>query len=114
MPTPAPTVTPTPTPAVDKVTAKVAAKGAKRVTVDTKRKLRVMVRALGVVPSGTVTIKLRGAGERKSYTRTLNAQGRTTLRLPKFERTGKVRIRIVYSGDARVESTSERISFTVR
>ena len=85
----------------------------KPVEVGVRRKLRVTVRARGRVPSGTVTIRLDGAGEQRSTTRELSSRGRTTFRLPRFTRTGKVRIRVLYSGDTRVEAQRKRISFTV-
>lgn len=114
-PTPAPTPTPTPapTPQVERVKARIATKMVKPIEVGTKRKLRVTVRARGVVPSGEVKIKVRGAGERKSYTRTLNVRGRSVVWLPRFEGTGKVRVRVTYSGDSRVEAERKKASFTV-
>lgn len=56
---------------------------------------------------------LKGAGERATYTRTLNVRGRTKIWLPTFQQTGKVSIRVKYQGDARVEATRKRIAFRV-
>ncbi len=112
---PTPVTTPT-TPAAtagDKLLAKIATTVATPVEVGVKRKFRVTLRAGGVVPSGTVKIRVKGAGRRKVYTKTLTARGRTKVWLPRFDRTGRVVIRVVYQGDARVEAKKKTIAFKV-
>ena len=103
---------PVPTPG-DKLTPRIATKMVKPVEVGTRVKLRVTVRARDIVPSGTVKIRLRGAGKSKTWTKTLNERGRTKVLLPKFRKTGTVRVRVAYSGDAATESLTKRIKFTV-
>ena len=116
-PTPAPTPTssptPSPTPAVDKVVARIATAVVKPIEVNAKRRFRVTVRARGLVPSGAVRVRIKGAGERKSYTRTLSTRARATVWLPRFQRTGKVDIRVSYTGDARVKAQVKRIELRV-
>lgn len=110
--TPPHPVTP-PNPAADKVVPRIVTKVVKPVKVAQRRKLFVTVRAPGVVPSGTVRIRVKGAGKQKSYTRTLNVRGRTKVWLPRFQRTGKVRVRLNYRGDAAVKTQKKRIAFRV-
>jgi uncharacterized repeat protein (TIGR01451 family) len=98
---------------VDKLVPRIGTKMVKPVEVGTKVKLRVTVRAKDVVPSGTVKIVLRGAGKKKTWTETLNLRGRARVLLPKFQKTGKVRIKVSYSGDAAVEAHDKTIKFTV-
>ena len=92
---------------------RIGTKVVKPLEVDTRVKFRVTVRARRVVPSGTVKIRVEGAGKQKSYTRTLNVRGRTTVWLPKFHRIGKVKVKVTYLGDAAVEAKKKRIEFTV-
>ncbi|WP_210503222.1 S8 family serine peptidase [Nocardioides xinjiangensis] len=98
---------------VDKARAKIATKVVKPVEVGTRVKLRVTVRARDIVPSGTVRIVVRGAGQEKTWTETLNDRGRTKVVLPKFTRTGKVKVRVVYAGDAATEPATKDIRFRV-
>ena len=83
-----------------KLVPKIGTKMVKPVEVGTRVKLRVTVRARDIVPSGTVKISLKGAGKDKTWTRTLNAKGRTKVKLPKFAKTGKVKVTVAYLGDA--------------
>ncbi|WP_210503561.1 M12 family metallo-peptidase [Nocardioides xinjiangensis] len=114
-----PTTTPTPTPTTpttppaDKVAPRIATKVVKPLEVGTRAKLRVTVRAKGVVPSGTVRIRLRGAGEKESWTKTLTVRGRTRVTLPAFARTGKVRVVVRYLGDDAVRAGRKTIRFAV-
>ncbi len=115
-PTPPPVVaTPTPTqaPAVDKVVARIGTKVVKPVEVGTKVRLRVTVRARGVVPSGSVEVKVRGAGKKKSYEKSLNSRGRTKLWLPVFKWPGRVAVKVRYMGDSAVEAQWKKIAFAV-
>lgn len=98
---------------IGKVTPRIGTKMVKPVEVGTRVKLRVTVRARDIVPSGTVKITLKGAGKSTTWTKTLNARGRTKVLLPKFRKTGKVRVRVAYSGDAATESLTKRIKFAV-
>ncbi len=97
----------------DKVTPKISTKMVKPVEVGTHVKLRVTVRARDIVPSGTVKISLKGAGKTKSWTKTLNAKGRTKVRLPKFMKTGKVKVKVSYLGDAATLPLDKKIKFKV-
>ncbi len=114
---PTPALTPTPPtatpPAADKVTARIATKMVKPLAIDSRRRLRVTVRASQVLPTGAATISLKGAGQRKKYTRTLNKWGRTKVWLPRFDRTGRVKVRVVYQGDARVAAERKTFVFKV-
>jgi hypothetical protein len=117
-PTPAPTPTPTPiptptVPTADKVPARIGTKVIKPLEVNTRVRLRVTVRALKVVPSGKVKIRVEGAGKKKSYTRVLNARGRATVWLPKFRKTGTVNLRVNYLGDTAVQANTKRVKFRV-
>jgi uncharacterized repeat protein (TIGR01451 family) len=98
---------------VEKLVPRIGTKMVKPVEVDTRVKLRVTVRAKDVVPSGTVKIVLKGAGKHKTWTETLNVRGRARVLLPKFQRTGRVTIKVSYSGDAAVEAHDKTIKFTV-
>jgi hypothetical protein len=115
-PTPSPTTAPTPsptTPPADTVASKISTKMVKPVEVRTRVKLRVTVRAKDVVPSGTVTIRVKGAGRSKSWTKTLNVRGRTGVLLPRYSRTGKVRVVVRYRGDGAVEANRKKLTFSV-
>jgi hypothetical protein len=107
-----PTPTP-PTPATDKAVPKIATKVVKPLEVDTKVRFRVFVRAPGVVPSGTVKIRVKGAGKHTSYTRMLVRNGKTKVWLPKFQRTGRVTVRVSYRGDANVEARRKTVVLKV-
>jgi len=96
-----------------KVAARIATKVPWPVEVDNRVKLRVTVRANGVVPSGKVKIRLKGAGRDKSWLKTLNARGRTQVLLPKFHRTGRVKVWVNYRGDAAVKPHRKTIKFEV-
>jgi len=98
---------------VVKLTPKIGTKMVKPVEVGTRVKLRVTVRARDIVPSGTVKITLKGAGKDKTWTKTLNAKGRTKVKLPKFARTGKVKVSVAYLGDAATKPLTKNIKFTV-
>ncbi|MFC7726093.1 M12 family metallo-peptidase [Nocardioides sp. GCM10028917] len=117
-PTPAttPTTTPTPTPTTPpaaKVAPRISTKMVKPVEVDTRVKLRVTVRAKGVVPSGKVKIAMKGAGKSRSWTKMLSVRGRTSVLLPRFARTGKAKVVVRYRGDDRVQAGKKRIRFAV-
>lgn len=115
-PNTSPTSTPTPTPTTppaDKVRPRISTKMVKPVEVDTRVKLRVTVRAEDVVPSGKVKIRVRGAGKSKSWTRTLSVRGRTSVLLPRYARTGKVKVVVRYRGDDEVEAHKKKIRFAV-
>ncbi|WP_210650504.1 M12 family metallo-peptidase [Nocardioides sp. SYSU D00065] len=109
--TPAPT-TPT-TPAAAKVAARVVTKMVKPVEVGTRVRLRVSVRAKEVVPSGTVKVRVKGAGRSTSWTKTLSVRGGTRVLLPRFRRTGDVRVVVRYLGDAAVKQKRRTITFSV-
>ncbi len=98
---------------VDKLVPKIGTKMVKPVEVGTKVKLRVTVRAKDIVPSGTVKITLKGAGKNKTWTKTLNAKGRTKVMLPSFSKTGKVKVSVAYLGDAATEPLTKNIKFKV-
>jgi hypothetical protein len=85
----------------------------KPVEVRTRVRLRVTVRADDVVPSGVVRIRLRGAGRKTSWTETLTRRGRTSVLLPSFKRTGRVKVVVRYRGDDAVEAGRKVIKFTV-
>ena len=85
----------------------------KPVEVDTRVKLRVTVRAKDVVPSGKVKIRVKGAGKSKSWTKTLSVRGRTSVLLPRYARTGKVKVVVRYRGDDKVEAGKKKIRFAV-
>jgi hypothetical protein len=115
-PTTPPTTPPTPaptTPPADKVASRIATNMVKPVEVGTRVKLRVTVRAKDVVPSGKVKIKVRGAGRSKSWTKTLSVRGRTSVLLPRYSRTGKVRVVVRYRGDDAVKAKRKKIRFSV-
>lgn len=111
-PTTSPTTAPT-TPPAEAVASRISTKMVKPVEVNTRVKLRVTVRAKGVVPSGKVRVKVRGAGRSKSWTKTLSVRGRTSVLLPRYARTGKVRVVVLYRGDEAVEANTKRIKFAV-
>lgn len=116
--TPAPTPTPpTPTPPVTppahKVVPRITTKVVRPIVVNTKVRFRATVRAGGIVPSGTVKIRVKGAGKQKSYTRTLSVRGRTRIWLPIFRRTGPVTVRVSYLGDASVLAKRKAIALKV-
>jgi Metallo-peptidase family M12B Reprolysin-like len=111
-PTTPPTTTPT-TPPADKVRPRISTTMVKPVEVRTRVKLRVTVRAKDVVPSGKVKIRVKGAGRSRSWTRTLNARGRTVVLLPRYARTGKVKVVVRYRGDDEVEAGRKKIRFAV-
>ncbi|WP_299927164.1 S8 family serine peptidase [uncultured Nocardioides sp.] len=96
-----------------KVRSKIFPKMVKPLEVRTKVKLRMTVRAKDVTPTGEVKVVLKGAGKKKTWTVELNKRGKAKVTLPKFKRTGKVKVRIKYSGDAAVESSKKKIKFTV-
>ena len=85
----------------------------KPVEVKTRVKLRVTVRAKDVVPSGKVRIRVTGAGKSKSWTKTLSVRGRTSVLLPRYARTGKVKVVVRYRGDDKVEAGKKKIRFAV-
>ena len=85
----------------------------KPVEVKTRVKLRVTVRAKDVVPSGKVRITVKGAGKSKSWTKTLSVRGRTSVLLPRYARTGKVKVVVRYRGDDKVEAGKKKIRFAV-
>jgi 5'-nucleotidase len=72
-------------------------------------KLAVTVRALGVTPTGTVTLLIAG----HSYPGTLS-KGHVRILLPTFTTAGTVPVTIDYSGSDYVESTTKTTSVTVR
>ncbi|WP_210650962.1 S8 family serine peptidase [Nocardioides sp. SYSU D00065] len=98
---------------VDKLAPKIGTKMVKPVEVGNRVRLRVTVRARDIVPSGTVRVVVRGAGKVKTYTETLSDRGRAKVKLPTFRKTGKVTVKVLYSGDAAVESGTKRIKFRV-
>ncbi|WP_207210368.1 M12 family metallo-peptidase [Nocardioides zhouii] len=112
-PTTAPTTTPTTPPAVDQVAPRIGTKMVKPVEVRTRVRLRITVRADDVVPSGVVRVKIRGAGKTRSWTETLTRRGRTSVLLPSFKRTGRVKVVVRYRGDDAVEAGRKVITFTV-
>jgi hypothetical protein len=85
----------------------------KPVEVRTRVKLRVTLRAKDVVPSGTVRIRVTGAGTSKSWTKTVSVRGRTSVLLPRYVRTGKVKVVVRYRGDDKVEAGRKKIRFAV-
>lgn len=96
-----------------KVRSKIFPKMVKPLEVRTKVKLRMTVRAKDVTPSGEVKVVLKGAGKKKTWTVELNKRGKAKVALPKFKRTGKVTVRITYSGDAAVKSSKKKVRFAV-
>lgn len=117
--TPSTPSTPTPTGPIppagfDPVPARIGTSLARPLVVGRRGTLRVTVRAAGVVPSGTLRVRLRGLGEQQTWRRSLDARGRTTIRLPRFERSGKVTLWIAYRGDDSVHAERKRIRLPVR
>jgi hypothetical protein len=60
-----------------------------------------------------VTIRVKGAGRSRSWTETVNARGRTVVLLPRYARTGKVKVVVRYRGDDKVEAGRKKIRFAV-
>jgi hypothetical protein len=69
-----------------------------RVTTATRLRLIVTVRAIGLRPSGRVRVVRHGTVLAAAHTR----HGRAVLRLPRFHRPGKVRLRVVFAGSPTV------------
>jgi hypothetical protein len=65
------------------------------------------------VPDGTVRIKVRGLGKKRVWTEVLTRRGRTSVQLPAFYRTGRVKVVVKYRGDAAVEAGRKVIRFSV-
>ncbi|MFS3130490.1 ExeM/NucH family extracellular endonuclease [Nocardioides sp. Bht2] len=75
----------------------------------TKAELRVAVRATGLQPSGTISVKVGG--------RTIKAsvkKGVATLKLGRFVRVGKVRLVLRYSGDRAVAQGTATVMLRIR
>ena len=82
-----------------------------RVVVDrTRRTVKIRVRADGVVPTGTVSLR---SGGRRIGTATLRG-GTATVRLPVFARTGSQRVHVRHAGSARVAPSSTTVKIRVR
>jgi hypothetical protein len=82
-----------------------------RVVIDrTRRTVKIRVRADGVVPTGTVSLR---SGGRRIGKATLRG-GAVAVRLPVFERTGTQRVHVRYSGSRRVAPSSTTVTITVR
>ncbi len=74
-----------------------------------RAKLKIVVTAPKVTPTGTVTVKVRGAVKTKTYTLTLNQFGIAKLKLGKVQRVGKIKVKVLYTGDAAVKGSHKEI-----
>ncbi len=97
-----------------KVKSRVQLDGPRSVKAGKLVKLKVLVLAEGVTPSGTVTIKVKAPGKRtKTLTAELNKYGKVKVKLGRFHKPGKVKVTVNYAGDAAVLGDSARTSFKV-
>ncbi len=105
------TVTSTAPPTKAEPTIKI--KTPKKVKVKAKgAKVKVAVKASGVKPTGKVKIVIKGAGKKITRTVTLK-NGKATIKLPKFKKVGKVKVKVTYSGDEAVLSGKAKATFKV-
>jgi hypothetical protein len=82
-----------------------------RVVVDrTRRTVKIRVRADGVAPTGSISV--RSGGRRIAAARLRD--GVATLRLPAFARTGTQRVHVRYAGSVRVAPSSTTVKIRVR
>ncbi|MFT4082316.1 MAG: ExeM/NucH family extracellular endonuclease [Nocardioides sp.] len=95
---------------VARANAKISAtvKPARIVVAKTQAKVRVKVSATGVTPTGRVKVTTNG----KTKTATLTA-GKATIKLAKFTKTGKQKVKISYVTSPTVKSTSSTITIKV-
>ena len=97
-----------------KVKSRVQLDGPRSVKTGKVVKLEVLVLAEGVTPSGTVTITVKAPGKgTDTLTAELNKYGKVKVKLGKFHKPGKVKVKVDYAGDAAVLGDSARTSFKV-
>lgn len=85
---------------VAKVASKVSRTFKTRIKASNRPKVAVTVTALGVTPTGTVTVKIGS----RSYTRTL-VGGKVSVTFPKFKK-GTYTVRVFYPGTGNIASSS--------
>src|SRR5690606_25486046 len=86
-----------------KVGSKITAMAPKVIKKGKRAKVKVIVTAPKVTPTGKVRVIVRGKPvKNRVFTVELNRHGKAKVRLPKAKRTGKITVKIVYGGDAAV------------
>lgn len=73
-----------------------------------RAKVQIFVTAPKVTPTGTVKITVSGAVKKKTYTVKLDQYGKAKVKLAKARKVGKIKIKVVYSGDAAVRGSMKK------
>ena len=99
-----------PTPKVKPVITLVAPETVK---VGKKPKVKIIVSAPKVTPSGKVTVTTKLGGESKTYEVMLDANGQAKLKLKKVREVGTLKVNVAYAGDAAVEPGTAKTTIEV-
>ena len=96
-----------------KVKPTITIKTKDKVEVGTKPKVKIVVSAPGVTPTGKVEVTVKSGDKTKTYKATLDADGKVKLELKKAKKVGKLKVKVAYSGDAAVESGTAKTTIKV-
>lgn len=99
---------------VVKVKSKISVDAPKVIAQGTRAKLKITVAAPKVTPTGTVTVRVKGAVKKKTYTLTLNKYGMAKLKTAKAKKIGKIKVKVHYLGDAAVLGSTEKLVIRVK